>query len=68
MATTAGKAKSKPAKPKAKAPEPQWVQLTTRLSPKDAERLRKLAQADERPLMQYIRRVLEQHLQTQKGK
>lgn len=46
-----------------------WVQFTTRLSSAYAEKLRKACLRDERPAMQYIRRVLEQHLDSRpKGK
>lgn len=39
------------------------VQVYTRLKPADAEKLRELAAADERPVMVYLRRMIEQHLE-----
>jgi predicted DNA-binding protein len=43
-------------------PAGKEVQVFTRLSKKDAERLRKAAKADERPVMAYVRRLIVKHL------
>lgn len=45
-------------------PEQVLVKITTRLTMEDWQQLRDLAQADDRSLMNYTRRVLEDHLAT----
>lgn len=42
------------------------VRIYTRLDPKLSNKLADLAAADERPVMQYVRRVLEKHIQEAK--
>jgi hypothetical protein len=68
MGTKAAKTK-RPAKPAPRpAPEqtkgtPYTAEIVTRLRPKDAAALTKAATIDERSRMQYLRRLIEQHLQ-----
>jgi predicted DNA-binding protein len=38
------------------------VQVYTRIPRKDADRLRKAAKRDERPVMTYLRRLIQSHL------
>ena len=47
---------------KADPRKPQWVQVFTRLTPKDHARLSRAAARDERTMMLYLRRVIVDHL------